>query len=201
MSYTVEGGYTGDWIGMTGDSPAGIPDVTRVTNPRQPDTNNYLANNYFKMEFTRLPTVTYFCQRVNLPSLSFTPVEKANPTGIIEKWMGGRYLFEDLTVSFQVDESMKNWLEVYNWMGSISPSWDHGSLISGQYNQDFFSNATLNITNSAYKPKLKVMFHDLFPTSISGIDFDSTSTENEPVIATATFAYTYYTVEEYTTSA
>ena len=51
-----DGGYTGAIVGYTGP---GIPDITRVSNPRQPDNNNYLATNYFKMEITRLPLVTY----------------------------------------------------------------------------------------------------------------------------------------------
>ena len=47
-------GYTGAGDGYTGP---GIPDVTQVTNSRQPDTNNYLASNLFQLEITRLPTV------------------------------------------------------------------------------------------------------------------------------------------------
>jgi len=191
VPYKVVGGYTGDSTGYTGP---GIPDVTRVKNPRQPDTSNYLATNFFKLEFTRLPTVTYFCQRVNLPSLTFSVAERGNPTGVIEKWMGGRYIFEDLAVAFQVDESMKNWLEVWEWMESISPMSVADKVIDGSITPDFFSDATIIITNSVYKPKFRVVFYDIFPTSLSGIDFDSTGSENEPVIATATFAYTHYRI-------
>jgi len=84
------GGYTGP----------GIPDVTRVVNPRQPATNNYLASNFFNLEITRLPTVTYFCQSVGIPSLNLTPVDQPTPMGVYPKFIGGRYTFEDLTVNF-----------------------------------------------------------------------------------------------------
>ena len=93
----------GRGVGYTGP---GIPDVTRVSNPRQPDTNNYLATNHFQ----------------------------------------------------------------------------------------FFSNITIIITNSTYKPKYYVRIKEAFPVSLSGIDFTSIASENEPVIATATFAYMSYDI-------
>jgi len=203
MAY--EGGYTGAKAGYTGP---GIPDVTRVSDPRQPDTNNYLSSNYFKLEITRLPLVTYHCQSANLPSLTLTPTEQGNPTGTPIKWIGGRYVWEDFTVSFVVDEDMKNWIEVFEWMEDIAimtdvkntmnyrPSYEFHRAERGPLGQldDYFSNAQLIITNSSYKPKLTVSITDMFPTALSGIQFNSTNTDNEPVIATATFAYTYYTI-------
>ena len=178
-------GYTG--------ATAGIPDITYVSNARQPDTNNYLANNYFKFEFTRLPTVTYFCQRVNLPSLSFTRAEQPTSFGLTGKIPGGRYDYDPLTVSFIVDEDMKNWLEVYEWMRSIGNLDDINKHI--HVHHDKYSDARITIMNSAYKQKLVVKIRGVFPTSISGIDFDSTLPETEPIVASATFDFTFYEIE------
>jgi len=177
--------------GYTGAS-AGIPDITYVDNSRQPDTSNYLANTYFRFEFTRLPTVTYFCQRVNLPALTFTRAELPTQTGLTVKVPGGKYEHEDLTVSFLVDENMLNWLEVYNWMRSIGV---HDEIKETIPYEDRFSDARIVITNSAFKPNLIVKIRGAFPTSLSGIDFDSTAVETEGVIATATFAFTNYEIE------
>ena len=202
MAY--EGGYTGA-VGYTGQ---GIPDVTRVTDPRQPDTNNYLATNYFKLEITRLPLLTYYCQGVNLPSLSLSHAEQGTSTGTNVKWIGGKYTWEELNVSFIVDEDMKNWIEVFEWMEEIAIMSDVKNTMNyniqgkpkGQLD-DYFSNGLLSITNSSYKPKLIVNLIDIFPISLSGIPFNSTNTDNEPVIATATFAYTYYTINRLTNNA
>jgi len=196
-------GYTGA-VGYTGP---GIPDVTRVTDPRQPDTNNYLATNYFKLEITRLPLVTYHCQSVNLPSLTLTPTEQNTSLGTSVKWVGGRYNWEDLTVNFIVDEDMKNWIEVFEWMEQIAIMTDVKNTLNysvpgkpvGQFS-DYFSNARLAITNSSYKPKLQVNIVDMFPVSLSGIQFNTTNTDNEPVIATATFAYTHYEIDRLTSA-
>jgi len=105
-------------------------------------------------------------------------------------------------VSFLVDEDMKNWIEVFEWMKSIGLMIDSKDTLnyktpgrpSGQF-EDYFSDAYLAITNSSYKPKIQVRIHEMFPTSLTGIQFNTTNSDNEPVIATATFAYTYYTIE------
>ena len=208
MAY--EGGYTGEKAGYTGP---GIPDITRVSNPRQPDTNNYLSSNYFKLEITRLPLVTYYCQSANVPSISLTHAEQGNPTGTIIKWIGGRYNWEEFNVSFIVDEDMKNWIEVFEWMEDIAIMTDVKNTMNysaspgnrkghnpGQLD-DYFSNAQLAITNSSYKPKLTVNIIDMFPTALSGIQFNSAITDSEPVVATVTFAYTYYTIDKLTNNA
>ena len=108
---------------------------------------------------------------------------------------------------------MKNWIEVFEWMEDIAIMTDVKNTMNysmapgarkgrhpGQLD-DYFSNASLIITNSSYKPKLTVHITDMFPTSLSGIQFNSTNSDNEPIVATATFAYTYYTVNRLTNNA
>tara|TARA_Y100000034_G_C6854923_1_gene388356 strand:- start:382 stop:954 length:573 start_codon:yes stop_codon:yes gene_type:complete len=180
------GGYTG----------AGIPDVTRVNNPRQPATNNYLASNFFRLELTRLPTVTYFCQSVAIPSVNITPVDQPTPLGVFPKFVGGKYAFEDLTVNFIVDENMKNWLEVYNWINEIGNMEDNTSVIANKQTSDFFSDILIVVTNSVYRPNLHIRFRNAFPISLSGFQFNSASTDTEPIIASATFAYDLYEIDE-----
>jgi hypothetical protein len=171
---------------------ADIPDIKYVNNERQPETNNYLTNNYFKFEFTRLPTVTYFCQQVNLPSISYDAANMGTRLGIPHKTPGGKYTYDDLNVSFMVDENMKNWIEVYEWMQSIGILNDISDTIP---HNDKFSNAKLTIMNSSYKPKLQVTFYDMFPIGISGIEFNSTLPDNIAIIASATFAFNYYKIK------
>jgi hypothetical protein len=184
-------GYTGAGHGYTGP---GIPDITRVTDPRQPENNNYLATNFFQLEITRLPLVTYFCQSVNLPSLNLTPVDQPVPFGTFPKRIGGRYNFEDMVVTFLVDEKMKNWIEVFRWMESIGNMEDYTKAIAATETMDFFSNITIRVMNSAYKEQYNIRFNNAFPIALTGIDFSSISTDNEPVVASATFTYDSYNI-------
>ena len=57
------------------------------------------------------------------------------------------------------------------------------------------SNASLLILNSSYRPFLKVKFYDIFPTFLSGIDFDTTLPDTDNIIASVNFAYSYFDLE------
>ena len=72
-------------------------------NEFQPSTHNLLTNNKFRFVLTRCPTVTYFCQRANIPSLSFGVSQNSNPTGITSRRPGTSYVYEDLQIGFAVD--------------------------------------------------------------------------------------------------
>jgi len=48
--------------------------------------------------------------------------------------------------------------------------------------------------NSNYKEVAKVKFLDLFPTSLSSLDFDATPTDIQYFTAVASFKYTVYTI-------
>ena len=47
---------------------------------------------------------------------------------------------------------------------------------------------------------MAVKFKNIYPTFVSGIDFDSSNTDAETIIATATFAYTHYEIEVFTSN-
>ena len=48
----------------------GPAELLHSSDIRKPSTNNYLATNYFQFVLGRAPLLTYFCQSVNLPSLT-----------------------------------------------------------------------------------------------------------------------------------
>ena len=162
-------------------------------NLKQPVTDNYLMNNSFKLNIERIPHVSYFCQRANIPNISFNIVEQPTPYGVKVYKSGSSYDYSELEISFVVDEKMKNWLEIYHWMRSLSNAEDGDEFIP--FHQHTSSGEIIVIT-SAYRPILAVTFEDLFPINLSGIDFDSTTTETEAVIASATFRYRSYTIQE-----
>jgi len=158
-----------------------------------PDTNNYLANNKFIFMLRRCPTLTHFCQRVNVPSISFGVSAQSNPTGHAPtKRPGTSYVLDDLTVGFLVDENMKTWLELYSWFVGMG-------LYNGSFEplkeKDKVSDAFLLINNSASIPILSVSFYNVFPNSISGIDFDATLEDTFPIISSVSFSYTYYEIK------
>jgi len=184
-----------DPAGISGDQ-FGIDDFYQTASNRQPSTDNYLLNNAFKFSIERVPTVTYFCQKANIPSLSFGFVEQPTKFGARLDIAGSLYEFETLEVSFIVSEDMRNWLEIFRWLRSLGNVEDFNEYVSVEQHK---SDAELLILSSAYRPQYSVNFLGVFPTNLSGIDFDSSVAEAEPVIATASFKYRSYDIIPITT--
>ena len=91
----------------------------------------------------------------------------------------GIITYEPLNVTFMIDEYLKNWQEVFQWM-------------VGEENK--YTTAVLTILSSSMNPTMEFHFKDIFPTSLSEVSFDSTTTDPTYQVATVTFNYTQYTV-------
>jgi len=169
------------------------PGSLYTTNPDQPVNTNYLTNNKFKFILSRCPTVTYFCQRANIPSLSFGISVQGQPGGISIRRPGTAYQYEDLQVSFIVNEDLTNWLEIYKWIKDLGISYD--STVEVIDDMQMVATGLMLITDSTYKPIISVRYMNLFPTFLGGIDFDSALPDTDAVISTATFTYTHYEID------
>lgn len=178
---------------LSDEQKALLPGDLLMDNNFQPTNRNKLTTNRFLFNMTRTPYLAYFCQRVNIPSLGFGTSIQSNPTAIEIKRPGTRLIYEDLQVGFIVDEEMKNWLEIHNWLKNIS-TYDtvHDYLKEEQKT----SSALLYVMSAAYKPLLSIYFHDIYPTFLTSVDFDSTSPDSENIISTVTFSYTYYEIKQ-----
>ena len=157
---------------------------------RQPSNLNPLLPTYFQFSMKRCPAVTYFCQSANLPGLSVDTIPQPTRYVSIPHSMGTPE-FEDLNINFVVDETLSNWLEIYEWMRSTVTTKDH---IEYDEAIEHYSDATLSILNSAMLPKIRIHFENIFPTSLSALEFDSTVTNPDSLIASVTFRYTTYEI-------
>ena len=158
---------------------------------RQPGNTNFLLPTGFKFTLQRIPSVTYFCQSCNIPAFSFSEIiqpTRFNPA----KHPGRGYEYGDLDITFLVDEDMVNYLEIYDWMRLMGNLEDHSEY--EENTNQHFSDASITILNSAMNANLSVNFKNIFPKSLSGIDFSSTNNDTEPLLVTATFAYTTFEV-------
>ena len=57
-----------------------------------------------------------------------------------------------------------------------------------------YSDATLAVLNSNYNEVVKIKFWDLFPTSLSTLEFTATDTDINYLTATVTFSFLYYQI-------
>jgi|LakMenE18May11ns_1017448.scaffolds.fasta_scaffold9857394_2 hypothetical protein len=163
-------------------------------------THNPLLANYFEFTLDRVPNMVYFCQTANLPGLYTESDVQPTSLGYPVTVPTGNYKFENLQLTFKVDEDLRNWLEIFNWMkglgnfGEACSAYPYSSSSAGSTTKTD-SNAMLILTNSTYKPKIRVKFNHVFPVSLSGIAFSTILPESVEVVATVEFAFSGYSIE------
>lgn len=160
---------------------------------------NFLSPLGYSFGVKKLPNVNFFATRVNVPGVSMAAVEIPTPFNRVPI-SGDKVQFDELNVTFKVDEDMRNYIEVFDWiMGLGFPERfeQYKNLASrGKFtNEGLYSDATLTITTSAMNPNIELTFKELFPITLSEIDFSSTEADIEYVTATVTFRYREYTIK------
>ena len=173
-----------------------------------PITNrNFLSPVGFKFALKRSPAVAFFCNEANIPSMDLGVAEQ--PTYLKNIPVpGDKIQFGDLSLRFLVDEDLKNFMEIQNWIRGLGfpeslSQFDElekeatmPSNFGNNTGDDIYSDGTLQILSSNLIPKFQVMFSDLFPYSLSTITFDATDTDIEYFTAEVSFKYTIYRITD-----
>jgi ATP-dependent Lon protease len=62
--------------------------------------------------------------------------------------------------------------------------------------ENFYSDATLEILTSSQNPNFKVKFMDMFPITLSTLQFDATSEDISYLTADVSFKYTLFNITD-----
>ena len=161
-----------------------------------PSSINYLSPIGFRFQITKFPEVNYFCQSANIPGISIGQIDLPTPTST-GYLAGDEVAFEELTVSFVIDENMKNWLSIYDWIISLGVPTisDREKLIKRQNEGTERTSAVLTVLTSNMNAQINFYFNEVWPLNLSSIDFNTTGTDVDYVTATVSFRYDTYRVE------
>ena len=172
----------------------------------QIENRNFLAPTGFKFQLNRTPKVTYFGNAVNIPSIDLGVAQYTNYLRDIPL-PGDKIEFADLRLRFLVDENLENYMEIQNWMrglgfpeslkeiyGFQQEKSDLSQPIKSQLN--LYSDGTLTILDSNLNEKFKVRFQNMFPYSLTTLDFDATSNDIEYFTSSVSFKYLIYDIED-----
>lgn len=161
----------------------------------EPKNKSFLSNNKYEFVITRLPHVTFFVQSINLPAITLNSVQVPSPFTTINR-PGNILVYEPLTINYIVDEEMRSWSEIYDWVNALGNPTTKNKLgdltFAPGKNNSVTSDATLLVKSNANNPLLEFRFKDVFPTELTGVQFTSTETQ-EFLTSSITFAYTFYT--------
>jgi len=167
-----------------------------------------LNKNNFRLLIDKTPNVEYYVRTVTLPGLQFGETTQPTGSGLDAYFPGDKASFDTLDISFLVDEDLENFKEIYDWMDSIVPVGDASSFgrytdtkttktniyASSENDLNQFSDITLVTNTNKNLPNKYFRFHDAFPINLGGIELES-GADAEPVIATASFRFTYYEIK------
>ena len=164
-----------------------------------PSNKNFLSPLGFKFFVKKLPNVNFFAQKANIPGISIgaTP-EQANPFVAIP-YQGDHAQFNELEVTFRVDENLQNFLEIQNWIRALTFPEEFeqfAALFKAKpgSGDGLKSDASLVITTNGKNPNFECLFQDIFPISISDLVFDTTDESVNYLDATVQFRYTLYKI-------
>jgi hypothetical protein len=159
----------------------------------------------FLLSFTRLPMMTFMCQQANIPTVRVDPA--VQPTqGANAAIPGNKFHYGPLFVKFLLDEDLLAWTTIFDWLSGIgfpesSSQYKNLNLQQklqlGNANKPQYSDAILTYFNNQNAPVLAIEFSLIFPTNLSGVQFDVTQPATQPLTAEAEFHYTNYRYQRY----
>lgn len=164
----------------------------------QPTSVSLLQPSKYTLTFGRLPSVQYFCQKVNIPGFHYPNV--LQPTPFIDRRIpGNKITYANLEIEWILEETLQSWLEIYAWGRGLADTTSFknyqnldkqsSTLTAVPYPQ--YSDAILTVNSTQNNPKLMIRFRDCFPIELSSINMDTTTTDDSPITVNATFAYFY----------
>ena len=167
---------------------------------------NFLSPTGFRFTLTRAPKVAFFGNEASIPGLNLGTAEQ--PTYLRDiPTPGDKVSFEDFSLRFLVDENLDNYMEIFSWIRALGfpesleeiYDWQKKDFDISQPDkttESFYSDATLEILTSTQNPNFKIKFQDLFPTSLSTLEFDATDEDISYLTADVTFKYTLFNITD-----
>ena len=170
---------------------------------------NLLQGSKFKLNFDRLPDVSFFCTEVNIPGLTLS--ENMRSTPFIDYTVAGdKITYSPLEISFLINENLSPWKEVHDWMrglgfptefeeyvnlSALQAATMYSGLMSLGSESPQYSDGRLSIYTNKNNPVATISFKDLYPVEISSINFATKMTAEDIISGTAKFAFMYYNFE------
>lgn len=155
---------------------------------------NFLSTKRFDISFTRLPNLEFFVQNVTLPGINGGFVPIATPFATINR-SADKLTYEDLTITVVMDENLQVFKEIHDWMTGLTKPKSfnqYDNIVNSA--EGLYSDASVFIINSKGNVNLEFKYVDLFPTNLSGIQFNTTDTDMTVATCDITFKYTYFDI-------
>ena len=192
--------------------------TTTNVNTREPSVLDYASPVQFRFKCSKLPTVEFFCQTANIPGISIGSASM--PTGLKDIPIPGEKVsYQDLAISFLVDENLNNYKEIHDWIIALGFPQNHTQFADLQAagadrypgstsgaivpetniavplaEGGTYSDATLTVLNSKNIAVTEIRFDNIFPTSLGALSYDVQASDVNYLQSTVDFSYMYYEI-------
>ena len=137
---------------------------------------NYLQPTSFKLVLDRrnYPNLEFFCQTITHPGIILNPVELGIPRLAGLPIPGESLTFNELSTNIILDENLKGYEEMYNWIlrlvNTNIGSGGRGSIYTDK-DVPTYADITLSILSSHNNQTKQIRYLDCIPTSLGDIVF------------------------------
>lgn len=166
----------------------------------QIQNRNFLSPTGFKFSLSKTPKASFFCTSATIPDITLETVIEPYYLKNVDV-PGEKIAYGDLTLKFLVDENLENYMAIHNWLtglGYPETTQNFRDLVTNSDGQrdmsEQFSDGSLSILNSNYRTSAIIKFKDLFPYSLTSLEFDTQNPDIQYFTAQASFKYTIYNI-------
>jgi hypothetical protein len=170
---------------------------------RQPQNTSLLQSTKYIFVMPRINNVQYFCQSVNLPGVSLP--EMPRPTSVVDLYVpGNKMVYNRLDVTFLIDAELKAWTDIHDWMRDLTTPvkneeyanlWRRETIINSKQMAQY-ADGVLTIMSSLNNPKFRIKYQNMFPVSLSDIEFKTTNSVEDTLTASVSFRYDFFEIEK-----
>ena len=192
--------------------------ATPRTIDRQPTKLDYASPTQFRFGINQLPKVEFFTVGANVPSIVMGDAIFPTPFKDIPI-MGDKITYDNLSISFIVDEYLENYISLHEWMTAIGfpknrkqfsefraitsnvaqatqgTSLDIGDVQPSTSANALFSDGYLMILSNKNNPIVEITFHNMYPVSLGALDYNQGAADVEYITVSADFAYQIYEIK------
>ena len=123
--------------------------------------------------------------------------------------------YDPLVINFLIDEDLENYMIMHNWIRALGTpdftsertrflekmdsEFGNASKLNDQVSP-LYADGTLTVLNSNFNMNFNVVFKGLVPTGLSALEFSATVDGTEYAMASVSFNYQSYEVQETVTN-
>jgi len=149
-------------------------------------SSNFLNPTAFVLQLDTItyPTAEFTVQTMVLPDVVVNPAQLSTRSRNIAI-AADKIEYGAFECSFLVDENLINYKEIYDWLYN---------QVDDNQSPSNVRDITLSIMSSANNVTKQIRFIDSYPTVLSSLPFDITTTDVEYLTAVVSFNYSYFEI-------